>query len=350
MKIIVKTSWELIMKDLQALMKAGVHFGHVKMRCCPKMKPYIWGVRNGIHLIDVSKTAVQMEKALTFLKTVIAEGKTILWVGTKKPARKAIQEAAMKLDMPYVCYRLIGGTISNFTQVKKSVTKLMHYQEMLEKIDDTFSYTKKELSLLRKLVEKLEKKVGGIKKLTWPIGAVVLVDVLKEASAIREARKMRVPVVALVDTNGDPTNIDYPIPGNDDLLRSIDCITSYLADGLKEEKDRLALIKKEEVAAEAQKAEDLSEPEETSAAYVDDEEDLDEKVVKAKKLGKGKIAISSKNKSKDDDDSDGEKNETGEAKKMRQRVVKKEAIKEKEGSHKRSSSLGQDKKDRNKRN
>ena len=215
-------------KDLTA---AGVHFGHPRTRWCPKMKPYIWGIRSGdVHLIDVAKTAQLTERAAQFLQQTAAEGKTILWVGTKKAARDIIANNAQRVGMPYVNHRWIGGTISNWEQVKKSLTKLLHYEDILSKTDKSTSlYTKKEYNVFNKVVERLSKCIGGIRTLKNPIGALVVVDVRKEHSAIKEAVSRGIPVVALVDTDGDPS-IDYVIPANDDSPRSIKILVDYLAD------------------------------------------------------------------------------------------------------------------------
>ncbi len=215
------------------------------------MRPYIWGVKNKVHLIDVSKTAVQLERAATFLKEVASEGKQILWVGTKKPARDIIKATANQLDMPFVNHRWIGGTLSNFTQVKKSVTRLLHYEDVLAKTEKYPHYTKKELNEILKKVEKLGSIVGGIRNLTWPLGAIVLVDVNKEQSALKEAVSMGVPVVALVDTNADPSLVDYVIPANDDAPRSIKIIIEYLAKLAQEGKASVSRKKTDKVSAVA---------------------------------------------------------------------------------------------------
>lgn len=224
------------MVDFKRLVTAGVHFGHSVSRWCPKMKPYIWGQKNQVHLIDVSKTAQQLERASKFLEQVAAEGKTILWVGTKKPAQAIITQAGLELGQPYVSHRWIGGTLSNNAQVKKSVTKLLHLEDVIEKSERVNPekagfYTKKEINVFQKLVDRLKKNVGGISNLAWPVGAVVLVDVRKERSALREAARMNIPVVALVDTNCDPEMVDYVIPGNDDAPRAIEVIIEYLKAG-----------------------------------------------------------------------------------------------------------------------
>lgn len=230
------------MIDFKELVKAGVHFGHQTSRWLPKMAPYIWGSRNNIHLIDVSKTAQHLERAAQFLQEVAAGGKQVLWVGTKKPARAVVQEVATKLDMPYVNHRWIGGTLSNFAQVKKSVTRLLHYEDVLEKAEKYPHYTKKELSKVKKNVERMKNVIGGIKKLTWPVGAIVLVDVNKEQSALQEAVKVGLPVVALVDTNADPSLVDYVIPANDDAPHSIAILLEYL--GAAAEKGKQAALSK----------------------------------------------------------------------------------------------------------
>jgi small subunit ribosomal protein S2 len=216
------------MINFRELVKAGVHFGHQTSRWEPKMAPYIWGHKNGIHLIDVSKTAHQLEKAARFLAQVVADKKTVLWVGTKKPAQDIIFTTATTLNMPYVNHRWIGGTLSNFVQVKKSVTRLLHYEDIVARSEKFPLYTKKELNTFQKVIERLQKNVGGIRKLTWPIGAVVLIDVRKEQSALKEAARMGIPVIALVDTNNDPSLVDYVIPANDDAPRSINVIIEYL--------------------------------------------------------------------------------------------------------------------------
>lgn len=214
------------MIDFKQLAKAGVHFGHQTSRWNPKMAPYIWGSRSGIHLIDVSKTAQQIEKAAKFLEDVAAQGKQILWVGTKKQAQNAIAQVA-PLKMPHVTHRWIGGTLTNNGQVRKSITRMLHFEDILGK-SEQFQYKKKELGTFQKIVDRLQHNVGGIKSLRWPVGAVVLVDVRKEQTALKEAATMGIPVVALVDTNGDPSAVDYVIPANDDSPKSIAIIMDYL--------------------------------------------------------------------------------------------------------------------------
>ena len=217
----------------ESLIKSGIHWGHQKSRRNPKMDPYIWGTKNGVSLIDISKTAHQLERAAKFLESVAAEGKQILWVGTKKPAQDVVFAAATALKMPYVTHRWIGGSLSNYSQVTKSRTKLLHFEDVLAKAEKYPHYTKKELNVIQKSVDRLNKNVGGIRNLHWPLGAIVLVDILKERSALKEAASMGVPVVALVDTNADPSLVDFVIPGNDDAPKAIKLIVDYLAESAR---------------------------------------------------------------------------------------------------------------------
>lgn len=234
------------MIDLEKLFKAGVHFGHLKKSWCPKMAPYIWGYKNNVHLIDISKTAQQLEKAAQFLKDLVGQGQEILWVGTKKPAQEVIRSVALKTKTPCVAHRWIGGTLSNFAQVKKSVTKYLHYKDVLEKADKYPHYTKKEFNTIQKVAGRLEQNIGGIVNLSWPVGALIVVDVIKEASAIREAAAMGIPVIAVVDTNAKPDFVDIVIPANDDSPRAIGVIIEYLADAVAEGQKVAQKLKEED--------------------------------------------------------------------------------------------------------
>lgn len=220
------------MIDFKDLIKAGLHFGHQTARWNPKMARYIWGHRNGIHLIDVSKTAFQLDQAAQFLESMAALSNQILFVGTKKPAQQAIETTAKALNMPYVSERWIGGTLTNYPQVKKSITKLLHFEDVLARAA-SFNYTKKELSVFQKMVSRLQENVGGIRALKWPIGVLVVIDVKKELTALKEAHAAHIPVVALVDTNCEPSMIDYVIPGNDDSPKSIAFVLDYLGQAVQ---------------------------------------------------------------------------------------------------------------------
>lgn len=275
------------MIDFRELVRLGAHFGHVKRRLNPKMKRYIWGCKNNVHLFDVSKTAQMIESAAKFLESVAAEGKSVLWVGTKKPAQDAVFSIAEQLKMPYVNHRWIGGTLSNFSQVKKSVTKLLHYEDILAKSESFPLYTKKELNSFNKMVERLKKNIGGITGLNWPVGAIVLVDAFKERSALREAYSVGIPVVALVDTNTDPSLVNYVIPINDDSARVIKIVMDYLGQSVlqgqkisKEEekkKKELKLETKPKLKAEGEKS--VSKDKKRAATKTNESTDKDVKKV-----------------------------------------------------------------------
>lgn len=247
------------MFDLKNFIQAGVHFGHQKSRWHPRMARYIWGHKNQIHLIDVSKTAIQLEKAARFLKEVAERGEKILWVGTKKPAQDIMNAIADRLRMPVVSHRWVGGTLSNFIQVKKSVTKLLHFEDVIERAGENPHYTKKELNTFQKKVDRLNRNVGGIRNLAYPIGAIFIVDVRKERSALKEANRMGIPVVAIVDTNNDPSGVNIVIPGNDDAKRAIEVITDILAQAVEE--GMLVAQKREEQERELRKNEAIAKAE-----------------------------------------------------------------------------------------
>lgn len=237
------------MIDLKLLIKNGVQFGHQTWRWNPKMRPYIWGQKNDVHLIDISKTAHQLEKAAQFLESIAATGKPVLWVGTKKAAQGAITQVAESLTNPCVTHRWIGGTLTNYPQVKKSVTKLLHFEDIVARSAESH-YTKKELNLFNKMAERLVKNVGGIRSLTWPVGAVVVVDARKEHVAVKEAIAAGIPVVGLLDTNNDPSMINYVIPTNDDAPRAIQVILEYLAQAVQRGQSVAAARPQEEIVVE----------------------------------------------------------------------------------------------------
>lgn len=214
------------MLDLREMLKAGIHFGHRTSRWFPKMRPYIWGAKNKIHLIDVSKTAFLLEKTGKFVKEITAQGGTVLWVGTKKPAQSIVRTIGLTLNNPYVVHRWVGGTLSNFEQVKKAITRLLHLRDVLAK--PVIQYTKKELVTIQKEVERLEKNIGGIIELQYPPAAIIVVDAKHEASAVKEASRLGIPVIAMVDTNTDPSGVNFVIPANDDSPKSIQFVLDYL--------------------------------------------------------------------------------------------------------------------------
>ena len=220
--------------SMKQLLEAGVHFGHQTRRWNPKMAPYIFTERNGIYIIDLQKTVKKAEEAYNFIKELSIEGKDILFVGTKKQAQEAIQEEAIRSNMHFVNNRWLGGMLTNFETIKKRIKRMEDLNKMEE--DGTFEVLpKKEVMKLRGELEKLEKNLGGIKNLDAEnIGAMFVVDPRKEKNAILEAKILGIPVVAIVDTNCDPEEVDYVIPGNDDAIRAVKLITAKMADGIIE--------------------------------------------------------------------------------------------------------------------
>ena len=220
--------------SMKQLLEAGVHFGHQTRRWNPKMAPYIFTERNGIYIIDLQKTVKKAEEAYNFIKEVAAEGKDILFVGTKKQAQEAIQEEAIRSNMHFVNNRWLGGMLTNFTTIKSRIKKLEEIEKMQE--DGTFEVLpKKEVIKLKGELEKLEKNLGGIRNLDASnVGAMFVVDPRKEKNAISEAKILGIPVVAIVDTNCDPEEVDYVIPGNDDAIRAVKLITAKMADAIIE--------------------------------------------------------------------------------------------------------------------
>ncbi|NEZ46074.1 30S ribosomal protein S2 [Clostridium niameyense] len=220
--------------SMKQLLEAGVHFGHQTRRWNPKMAPYIFTERNGIYIIDLQKTVKKVEEAYDFLRKVSEEGKDVLFVGTKKQAQQAIEEEAKRSGMYFVNNRWLGGMLTNFTTIKTRIGKLEELEKMEE--DGTFEVLpKKEVIKLKNEEEKLEKNLGGIKELNASnLGAMFIVDPRKEKNAILEAKKLGIPVVAIVDTNCDPDEVDYVIPGNDDAIRAVRLITAKMADAVLE--------------------------------------------------------------------------------------------------------------------
>ena len=221
--------------SMKQLLEAGVHFGHQTRRWNPKMAPYIFTERNGIYIIDLQKTVKKVDEAYDFLRSVAEEGKSILFVGTKKQAQEAVKEEALKSGMFYVNERWLGGMMTNFATIRKSINRLKELEAMEE--DGTFEVlSKKEVLALKREQEKLEKSLGGIKDMEELPGALFIVDPRKERIAVAEAKKLNIPIVAIVDTNCDPDEIDYVIPGNDDAIRAVKLIASKVADAVLESK------------------------------------------------------------------------------------------------------------------
>ncbi len=219
--------------SMKQLLEAGVHFGHQTRRWNPKMAPYIFTERNGIYIIDLQKTVKKLEEAYFFARDIAAEGKSILFVGTKKQAQEAIKEEAERVGMYYVNARWLGGMLTNFKTMRRRIDRLNQLKRMEE--DGTFNLLlKKEVIKLQAEIAKLEKYLGGVKDMNKLPGALFIVDPRKERNAIAEARKLGIPIIAVVDTNCDPEEVDYVIPGNDDAIRAIKLISQTIANAVVE--------------------------------------------------------------------------------------------------------------------
>jgi small subunit ribosomal protein S2 len=218
---------------MKSLLESGVHFGHQVRRWDPRMKKYIFAERNGIHIIDLQKTINSIKVAYDAVRKIAISGKTVLFVGTKKQAQQAIEKEAERCGMFYVNSRWLGGMLTNFATIKKSLYRLKKLEKM--EVDGTFeNLTKKEIASLQKEKSKLEKNLGGIKEMKELPGMVFVIDTMKEAIAVAEAKRMGIPIVAVVDTNCNPEGINFPIPGNDDAIRAITLFTQIIANAVIE--------------------------------------------------------------------------------------------------------------------
>jgi len=273
---------------IKELLEAGVHFGHPKKRWNPKMAPYIYTLRNGIYIIDLEKTTELLLKACEFVRDIAAKGEYILFVGTKRQVQDMIAEQAGRCGMFFVNNRWLGGTLTNFQTIRKSVARLKEIQGMKEsgKID---LLTKKEKARLEKELFKLNRNLGGIVEMDRLPAAVYVIDPKREEIAVREANKLKIPVVAIVDTNCDPDPIDYPIPGNDDAIKSTRLITSYIANAIIEGRrfylDSGTVPAKEEEKEETEEteSEDVEIKEELVEMSIDIEDKLDEEEERRRK-------------------------------------------------------------------
>ena len=240
--------------SMKQLLEAGVHFGHQTRRWNPKMAPYIFTERNGIYIIDLQKTVVKLEEAYNFIREISMEGKSVLFVGTKKQAMESVKDEATRAGAYYVNARWLGGMLTNFTTIRRRIARLKQLRTMEE--DGTFDLLpKKEVIKLNLEIEKLEKFLGGIKDMTEMPGALFIVDPRKEKIAVAEAKKLGIPIVAIVDTNCDPDDVDYIIPGNDDAIRAVKLISGAMANAIIEGKEGQMGA----AAAEPEEAEDIVE-------------------------------------------------------------------------------------------
>ena len=232
---------------INTLLKAGVHFGHQTRRWCPKMKPYIFGERNGIYILDLKRTIIEADKAYSFLAETAAKGGEILFVGTKKQAQEAIATEAKRAGQPYVTNRWLGGMLTNFVTMRSRVARMQELEAMVED-GRMATLPKKEQALLGKELDKLQKNLGGVRDMTSLPQAIFVVDSKREEIAIREANRLHIPVVSLLDTNSDPDVVEYGIPANDDAIRSVALMCEIAADAV------LAGTGKEQITAEEMSA------------------------------------------------------------------------------------------------
>ena len=245
--------------EFDQLLEAGAHFGHLKRKWNPAMAPYIFMERNGIHIIDLYKTIAKAEEAAAALKQIAKSGKKILFVATKKQAKAVVEEKAKSINMPYVIERWPGGMLANFPTIRKAVKKMSNIDKMIK--DGTFdTLSKREKLQITRQRAKLEKNLGSIQDLTRLPSALFVVDVMKEDIAVKEANKLGIPVFGIVDTNSDPTDIDFVIPANDDAAKAVDMILGYLCEAMKEGLDERKVEKADANAAEDQEEEAAATP------------------------------------------------------------------------------------------
>ncbi len=238
-----------VLPDIVDMLKSGVHFGHKKSRRHPKMEPYIFTVRNDVHVIDLDKTLLQLDAALEFVKGIAKRGGTILFVGTKKQAQQVVEQAAVACNMPYVRNRWIGGTVTNFAVISKLIKKFKKLKEKMESGELATKYTKKEQLDFSREIDEFQKNLGGIQDLNKLPDAMILVDLIAESTALREARKRHIPIVALCDTNVNPELVDYPVPCNDDAIKAIAMMMNAFSAAIQEGSKNRVVEKEKEIGA-----------------------------------------------------------------------------------------------------
>ncbi len=247
--------------EYKDLLDAGVHFGHLTRKWDPKMAPYIFMEKNGIHIIDLNKSLECLEKASYALKNIVRSGRKVLFVATKKQAQDVVSEEAKRLNMPYVTDRWLGGMLTNFSTIRKSLKKMTSIEKLM-KDESYLNLAKRERLMVSREKDKLERVLGGIADLNRLPAALFVIDVKREHIAVKEAQKLNIPVFAMVDTNSDPSGVDFPIPANDDAFKSISLITHYIGSVVEEalmerkkDKEEAALKKEEEAKKQADKKE-----------------------------------------------------------------------------------------------
>lgn len=256
---------------MKELLESGVHFGHQTNRWNPKMKPYIYTARNGIYILDLQQTVGLFDTAYRYIVDMVASGKELLFVGTKKQAQESIKTEAERCKMPYINQRWLGGMLTNFTTIKKSIDRLNRLDGMFED-ESVHAFTKKEILGFQREREKLEKVLGGIREMKDLPGGIFIIDPKKELIAVKEGKKLGIPIIAVVDTNCDPDDIDYIIPGNDDAIRAIKLFSLKMADAVLDGKKK----REEMIQAESDKEEKEGEETETNAEDIDIDLDIPE--------------------------------------------------------------------------
>ena len=264
---------------IKQLLEAGVHFGHQTKRWNPKMKKFIFGQKSGIYIIDLEKTVECLDRARSFISEIISQGKSVLFVGTKKQAQEIIQEEAKRCEVFFVSYRWIGGLLTNYQTVRKNVQRLKDIEEM-EEDGRINKLTKKEIGRFMKEKEKLKRNLLGIIEMEKLPGLLFIIDPKKEETAVLEASRLNIPIIALIDTNCDPDKINYPIPGNDDALKSIRMITSLIADSIigakKSYKEVVKMLEEQRKAEETVTKQDSEEKEEEVLEENEDDKELEQ--------------------------------------------------------------------------
>lgn len=231
--------------DIKKLLEAGAHFGHKSSRWHPKMAPYIHSKRNGSHIIDLTKTVDELERALKFIEQTAQDGKQVLFVGTKRQAKDILKKAALDTNMPYVTERWLGGMLTNKATIGGRIKHLKDLEARMENGQLAAKYNKLEVQRFQEEIDEMNRNYSGVKDLSAKAGALFIIDIIEEDNAVREARKLGIPIVAVVDTNTDPTLIDYPIPANDDALKAIQLITDYVVAAINAGKSKVKPAKDE---------------------------------------------------------------------------------------------------------
>jgi len=299
--------------DLIQLIKAGAHFGHLTRRWNPKMKPYIFMEKNGIHIIDLKKTQQLIDEAAEKISELASEGKTMLFVGTKKQAKSVIEAEAKKCNANWVSERWLGGMLTNFSTIRKSVKRLHTIEK--QETDGTFEkITKKEILFLSREHGKLKKVLGGVESMNKLPGALFVVDIRKESIAVKEARRLNIPVFAIVDTNCDPDEIDYIIPANDDAVKTIELITSTMANAILEGEAKL----------KEKRAEEAAERERVKKEREQEKEEEKKKIESEKEAKKAEKEAAAKEKKEAEDEQDDESKKVAKVNKKDKKSVKAE--------------------------